>query len=66
MTFIEINAWPVRDKVGMGVSIQILEKSLCKGRNGRDYLQFNTVHQLQEVTQTFTLKCPRLMLEDTH
>ena len=44
----EINAWPVGYKVGMGVDIQILEKSLCKGKNGRDYLQFITVRQLRE------------------
>ena len=43
----EIYPWPVGDRVGMGVAIQILDKSLCKGRNGRNYLQFNTVRQLQ-------------------
>ena len=31
----------------MGVAIQILEKSLCKVRDGRDYLEFNTVRQLR-------------------
>ena len=31
----------------MGVSIQIMDKSLCKGRNRRNYLHFNTVCQLQ-------------------
>ena len=31
----------------MGVAIHILEKSLCKGKNERDYLQFNTVCQLR-------------------
>ena len=30
----------------MGVSIQIMYKSFCKGRNRRIYLQFNTVRQL--------------------
>ena len=29
----EINAWTVGDNVSMGVAIQMLEKSLCKGRN---------------------------------
>ena len=47
VTFPEINAWPVGGNMGIGVSIQILEKFLCKGRNGRDYLQFNTVCQLR-------------------
>ena len=31
----------------MGVVIQIMEKSLGKGRNGRKYIQFNTFHQLR-------------------
>ena len=31
----------------MGVAIQILEKYLCKVRDGRDCLQFNTVRQLR-------------------
>ena len=34
--FSEINDWPVGDKVGIDVAIQIMEKYLCKGRNGRD------------------------------
>ena len=38
-----ITAWPVGDEVGMWVAIQMLEKSLENGRNGRNYLQFNTV-----------------------
>ena len=32
----EINVWPIREEVGMGVDIQILENYLCKLRNGRD------------------------------
>ena len=43
----EINPWLVRHRVGMGVSVQILEKSLCKGINGRKYLHFNNFCQLQ-------------------
>ena len=31
----------------MGVTIQIMEKYLFKGINGREYLQFNTFHQLR-------------------
>ena len=42
----ETNSWPVGYMGVMGVAIQILEKSLCKEINGRNYLQFNTVRQL--------------------
>ena len=38
-----ITAWSVGDEVGMGFEIQMLDKSLSNGRNGRNYLQFNTV-----------------------
>ena len=47
MSFPEINAWYVGGKVVMGVAIQILEKSLCKVRDGRYYLEFNTVRKLR-------------------
>ena len=47
MPFPESNVCPVRDKVGIGVAIQMLENYFCKGRNGRDYLKINTDHQLQ-------------------
>ena len=30
--FSEINPWPIRDEVGMGVAIQMLEKDLYKGK----------------------------------
>ena len=42
-----ITAWPVGYEVGMGVEIQMLEKSLSNGRNTRNYLQLNTVRQLR-------------------
>ena len=48
VTLPEIKPWPVGDRVGIGVAIQILEKSLCTGRTRRNYLQFNTVGKLQE------------------
>ena len=47
VTLPEINPWTVGDRVAMGVDIQILEKSLCKRINRRNYLQFSTVHQLR-------------------
>ena len=34
VTLPSITAWPVGDAVGMGVEIQMLEKSLENGRNG--------------------------------
>ena len=33
--------------MGMGLAIQMLEKSFSNGRNGRNYLQFNMVRQLR-------------------
>ena len=55
VTLPEINYWPVGDKVVMGVDIQITGKSLCKVRNGRGYLYFNTVHQLRaEVSDVYS------------
>ena len=42
-----ITAWPVGYEVGMGMEIQMLEKLLSNGKNGRNYLQANTVGQLQ-------------------
>ena len=45
-----ITAWPMGDEVGMGVEIKMLEKSLSNGRNGRNYLQFDIVRQLQAAT----------------
>ena len=42
-----MNPWLVEDRIGMGVAIEILEKSLGKFRDGINYLQFNTVCQLQ-------------------
>ena len=47
MPFPETNVCPVRDKVGIGVAIQILENCFSKGRNGRDYSKINTDHQLR-------------------
>ena len=44
-----ITYWPMGDEVRMGVVIQVLEKSLSNGRNGRNYLQFNTFRHLQAV-----------------
>ena len=41
-----ITACLVDDEGGMGVAIQMLEKALSNCRNGRNYLQFNTVRQL--------------------
>ena len=43
----EINPCPVWGRVVMGVSIQMVEDSLGKGRNGRNYLQFNNFCQLR-------------------
>ena len=47
LPLLEINPWTVRDRVGMGVALQILEKSLCKGRKIIKYLWFNTICQLR-------------------
>ena len=44
----ETNYWPVRDKVGMIVAIEMMENYLYKRRNVIEHLQFNTVYQLQE------------------
>ena len=44
---LEINSWPVGDRVGMGVAIHIMEKSLFKGRNRRYQSRFNIFGQLQ-------------------
>ena len=44
-----ITAWTVGDEVEMGVAIKMLEKSLSNGRNGRNYLRFNTASQLLAV-----------------
>ena len=41
-----ITVWPVGGEVGVGVAIQMLDKSLSNGSNGRNYPQFNTVRQL--------------------
>ena len=61
-----INPWPVRDGVGMGVAIQILEKSLCKVRNRRNYLQFNTFRQLRASVSDVNLCYSRLTRADAH
>ena len=45
--FTEINTCRVRDKVVMSMAIQIMEKYLWKGRNGRDYIHFSTVCKLR-------------------
>ena len=45
--FTEINPWTFGYNMGMGVAIKMLEKLLDKGRDGINYLQFNTVRQLQ-------------------
>ena len=50
---LEINSWPVGDRVGMGEAIQILEKSLGKGIHGGKYLQSNTVRQLRTAVSYF-------------
>ena len=42
-----IIAWTVGYKVGIGMAIQMLEKSFSNGSNGRNYLQFNMVSQLR-------------------
>ena len=47
MPLTEINSWPIGDKVGMDMDIQMLESYLCKVINRRDYLQFNTVCKLR-------------------
>ena len=39
--------WTVGDELGMWMEIKILEKSFSNGRNGRNYLQFNTVRKLR-------------------
>ena len=39
--------WPVGDQVGMEVALQMLEKTLKKGRHGRDYQQFDSVRPLR-------------------
>ena len=35
------------DEGGMGVAIQKLEKSLANRRNGKNYIQFNTIRKLR-------------------
>ena len=53
--FTEINTCRVRDKVVMSMAIQIMEKYLWKGRNGRDYIHFSTVCKLRtEVSDVYS------------
>ena len=42
-----ITSWLVGDEMVMGVIIHMLDKSLSNGRISWNYLQFNTVRQLQ-------------------
>ena len=40
-------AWPEGDEVGMGVEINMLDKSFSNRRNVRNYLQLNTARNLR-------------------